>query len=102
MWLLLPKESIYDMIPREFMLWDLEKKWAPLKYIKLIKDMYDEIVTSVRTSGFTNEFTITTSLHQGLALSMYLFTIVIDVLTKSIQEETLLCMPFAIDIVLVH
>ena len=50
--------------------------------------MYDEIVTSVRTSGFTNEFTITTSLHQGLALSVYLFTIVIDVLTKSIQEET--------------
>ena len=63
MWFLLPKESIYDMIPREFMLWVLEKKWAPLKYIKLIKDMYDEIVTSVRTSGFTNEFTITTSLH---------------------------------------
>ena len=28
----------------------LENKVAPLKYIKLIKDMYDRVITSVRTS----------------------------------------------------
>ena len=39
-------------------LWQVfEKKRFPLKYIKLIKDMYDGVVTNVRTNeGIRNEF----------------------------------------------
>ncbi len=34
-----------------------KRKRVPLKYIKLIKDMYNKTVTSVRTSGgITSEF----------------------------------------------
>ena len=40
-------EKAYDRGPREVMWWVLEKKWVHLKYIKLIKDMYDGVVTSV-------------------------------------------------------
>ena len=59
-----------------------------MKYIKLIKDMYDIVVTSARTSGgTTNEFPITIGLHQGSLLSPYLFALVMDELNKSIQEE---------------
>ena len=49
----------------------------------LIKDMYDIIETSVKTS----EFPITIGLHQGLTLSPYLFALVMNELTKLIQDE---------------
>ena len=53
-------EKAYDRVPREVMWWVLEKNGVPLKYIKLIKDMYDDTVTGVRTSdGITSEFPIT-------------------------------------------
>ena len=46
----------YDRIPREVVV-GFEKKRFPLKYIKLIKDMYDGVVTNVRTNeGIRNEF----------------------------------------------
>jgi len=42
----------------------LEKKRVPLTYIKLIKDMYAEVVTSVKTSGgITSKFLIKIGLH---------------------------------------
>ena len=64
--------------------------------------MYNKAVTSVRTSGrITCEFPITIELHQGSALSTYLFSLVMDELIKSIQEEVSSCMLFANDIVLV-
>ena len=41
------------------MWWALEKHKVPAKYITLIKDMYDNVVTSVRTSdGDTDDFPI--------------------------------------------
>jgi hypothetical protein len=40
------------------------KEKSSLKYIKLIKDVYDGVVTSVRINvGITNEFPIIISLH---------------------------------------
>ena len=58
-----------------------------MRYIKVIKDMYDRVVTSVRTvGGYTEEFPIRIGLHQGSDLSPYLFTIVIDELIREIQE----------------
>ena len=52
-------EKAYDRIPRNVMWWALEKHKVPLKYITLIKDMYDNVVTSVRTSdGDTDDFPI--------------------------------------------
>jgi hypothetical protein len=50
----------------------------------LIKDMYDNVVTSVRTSdGDTNDFPIN-RLHQGSALSPYLFALMMDEVTRDI------------------
>jgi hypothetical protein len=39
-------EKANDRVPREVMWWVLENKRVSLKYIKLIKDMNDEVVTS--------------------------------------------------------
>jgi hypothetical protein len=58
------------------------------KYITLIKDMHDKFVTSVRTSdGDTDDFPITIGLHQGSALSPYLFDLVMDEVTRDIQGD---------------
>lgn len=59
-------------------------------------------VTSVRSPrGYTNEFPITVFLHQGSALSPYLFTLVTDELTGYIQDDIPWYMLFADDVVLV-
>jgi hypothetical protein len=64
--------------------------------------MYDNIVTSVRTSdGDTNDFPINIGLHQGSALSPYLFALVMDEVTRDIQGGIHWCMLFADDMILV-
>jgi hypothetical protein len=64
--------------------------------------MYDNIVTSIRTSdGDTNDFPINIGLYQGSALSPYLFALVIDEVTRDIQGDIPWCMLFADDVVLV-
>ena len=37
------------MKPREVLWWTLMKKRVPIKYIDIIKDMYDGVVANVRT-----------------------------------------------------
>jgi hypothetical protein len=95
-------EKAYDKIPRNLMWWALDKHKVPTKYVTLIKDMYDKVVTSVRTTdGDTNVFPINIGLHQGSALSPYIFALVIDDVTRDIQGDIPWCMLFADDVVLV-
>jgi hypothetical protein len=42
-------EKVYDKVPRDVMWWVLEKHKVPTKYITLIKDMYNDAMTCVRT-----------------------------------------------------
>jgi hypothetical protein len=92
-------EKAYDKVPRNVIWWTLQKHKVSTKYIK---DMYDNVVTSVRTSDEdTNDFTINIGLHQGSALSPYLFALVMDELTRDIQGDIPWCMLFTDDVVLV-
>jgi hypothetical protein len=84
------------------MWWALQKHKVSLNYNTLIKDMYDNIVTSVRISdGDTNDFSINIGLHQGSAQNPYLFALVMDEVTRDIQGGIPWCMLFADDMVLV-
>jgi hypothetical protein len=95
-------EKAYDKVPRDIMWWSLEKHKVPTKYITLIKDMYKDAMTCVRTcDGDTSDFPIKIGLHQGSALSPYLFTLVMDEVTRDIQGDIPWCMLFADDVVLV-
>jgi hypothetical protein len=58
--------------------------------------MYDNDVTSDRD---TNDFPINIELHQGIALSPYLFTLVMDEVTRDIQGGIPWCMLFTDDVV---
>ena len=95
-------EEVYDRVPREVLWWALKKKRVPGKYVQLVRAMYDRASTYVRsTAGETDQFNVAVGLHQGSALSPYLFLLVMDALTSDIQEEAPWCMLFADDIVLV-
>ena len=83
------------------MWWALEKHKVLTKYITPIKDMYHDVVICVQTcDGNTDDFPIKIGLHQGLALSPYLFTLVMDEVTRDIQDDIPWCMLFADDVVL--
>jgi len=71
-------------------------------YIRPIKGMYKGVKTSGRSSvGDTEYFSIDIGLHQGSTLSPFLFIIIIDELTREIQDEVPWCMLFTDDIVLI-
>jgi hypothetical protein len=75
---------------------------VPTKYASLIKDMYNNVVTSVRTNnGNIDYFPIKIGLYQGSALSPYLFALVMDEVTRDIQGDIPWCMLFADSVVLV-
>ena len=60
------------------------------------------IIFNVLTSdGDTDDFPIRIGLHQGSALSPYLFALVMDKVTRDIQGDIPWCMLFADDVVLV-
>jgi len=67
---------------------DIDEKGSSIKYIDIIKDMYDGVVANVRTCrGIISDFSITIGLHKESALSPFLFVIVIDEFTRTIQDE---------------
>lgn len=81
-------EKAYDRVPRDIIWWVLERKGVTRGYIDVVRDMYEGAVTTIRSpAGETSEFPITVGLHQGLALSPYLFALVMDELTRHIQED---------------
>ena len=81
-------EKSYDKVPRNVMWWALEKHKVPTKYITLIKDA----MMFVRTcDGDTTDFPINIRLHQGSALSPYLFALVMDEVARDIQDHIPWC-----------
>ena len=67
-------EKAYDRVPRAEVWNCLRIKEVEEKYIRLIQDMYECSKTSVKCSvGTTSSFQVRVGLHQGSALSPFLF-----------------------------
>ena len=83
-------EKAYDRVPRDLLWKVLEKNEVQIEYISAIQDMYEGVTTRVRTPvGETIDFPIRIGLHQGSALSPYLFNLVMDVLTEVYKKKFL-------------
>ena len=80
----------------------MRDKGVSEKYVRLVQDMYDGVTSYVNSCvGTTEEFEIKVGLHQGSALSPYLFDLIMDVISEGIRSKAPWEMLFADDIVLV-
>ncbi|KAK3550755.1 hypothetical protein QTP70_004596 [Hemibagrus guttatus] len=94
-------EKAYDRVPREELWYCMRKSGVAEKYVRVVQDMYDRSRTVVRCAvGQTEEFKVEVGLHQGSALSPFLFAIVMDQLSEEVRQESPCTMMFADDIVI--
>ena len=94
-------EKAYDRVPRQE-LWEcMRQSGVAEKYVRIVQDMYEGSVTSVRCAvGMTEGFQVQVGLHQGSALSPFLFAMVMDRLTDDARQESPWTMLFADDLVI--
>ena len=94
-------EKAYDRVPREELWCCMRKSGVAEKYVRLVQDMYENSMTAVRCAvGVTDSFKVKVGLHQGSALSPFLFALVMDRLTDEVRQESPWTMMFADDIVI--
>ncbi|KAK3543525.1 hypothetical protein QTP70_023635, partial [Hemibagrus guttatus] len=94
-------EKAYDRVPREELWYCMRKSGVAEKYVRVVQDMYERSRTVVRCAvGQTEEFNVEVGLHQGSALSPFLFAMVMDQLSEEVRQESPWTMMFADDIVI--
>ena len=94
-------EKAYDRVPREELWYCMRKSGIVEKYVRLVQDMYEASETVVRCAvGTTESFKVKVGLHQGSALSPFLFAVIMDRLTDEVRREPPWTMLFADDIVI--
>ncbi|KAK3572244.1 hypothetical protein QTP86_029403 [Hemibagrus guttatus] len=94
-------EKAYDRVPREELWYCMRKSGVAEKHVRVVQDMYERSRTVVRCAvGQTEEFNVEVGLHQGSALSPFLFAIVMDQLSEEVRQESPWTMMFADDIVI--
>ncbi|KAK3560072.1 hypothetical protein QTP86_033795 [Hemibagrus guttatus] len=94
-------EKAYDRVPREELWYCMRKSGVAEKYVRVVQDMYERSRTVVKCAvGQTEEFKVEVGLHQGSALSPFLFAIVMDQLSEEVRQEPPWTMMFADDIVI--
>ena len=94
-------EKAYDRVPKKELWYCMIKSGIAEKYVRLVQDMYEQSYTVVRCAiGTTESFKVKVGLHQGSALSTFLFAVIMDRLTNKVRREQPWTMLFADDIVI--
>ncbi|MCJ8735133.1 hypothetical protein PDJAM_G00243340 [Pangasius djambal] len=67
----------------------MRKSGVAEKYVRVVQDMNERSRTVVRCAvGQTEEFKVEVGLHQGSALSPFLFAMVMDQLSEEVRQES--------------
>ena len=94
-------EKIYDKVSREELWYCMKKSGIAEKYVRLVQDMYEGSKTVVSCAvGTTESFKVKVGLHQGSALSPFLFAVIMNRLTDELRRESPWTILFADDIVI--
>ena len=94
-------EKACDRVPREEVWNCLRLKELNEKYIRIIQDMHENCTTRVIcAAGDIDGFHVNFGLHQGSALSPFLFATIIDCMIGEIQRKALWDTLFDDDVVL--
>ena len=81
-------EKAYDTVPREVLWRCMRKRYIPEVYIRLVQDMYQGATTCVKSKRGTSEhFEVGIGLHQGWALSPFLFIMLVDTISQDVRNE---------------
>ena len=100
-WATVADEKAYDKVPREELLYFMKKSQVAEKYVKVVQDMFEDSITTVRcAAGMTEGFKVEVGLDQGSVLSPFLFAMVMDRLTDEVRQESPWNLMFADDIVI--
>ena len=95
-------EKAYDRVPREVVYWCLRRRGVPERIVRLVQATYTNSSTVVRTAeGPTDVFDIQVGLHQGSALSPFLFIVVLDTVTRDCRAGLPWELLFADDLVII-
>ena len=94
-------KKTYERVPRKELWYCMIKSGMVEKYVRLVQDIYKRSETVVRCAvGNTESFKVKIELHQGSALSPFLFAVIMHWLTDEVKREPPLTMLFADDIVI--
>ena len=81
-------EKAYDTVPREVLWRCMRKRNIPEGYIRLVQDMYQGATTRVKSKrGISEQFEVGIGLHQGSALSPFLFIMLVDTISQDVRNE---------------
>ena len=95
-------EIAYDRVPRKVVYWCLRKRGVIEGLIKIVEETHNGAMTRIRTQcGNTEAFGINVGVHQGSALSPFLFIAIMDTLTSEIRKTIPWELIFSDDIALV-
>ena len=75
-------EKVFARVPRVLIESFLRRKGVVECYLKAIMKMYKEVLSQVKVEGEdSKEFAVRVGIHQGSVLSLFIFAVVMDVVT---------------------
>ena len=81
-------EKAFDRVPRAEVWNCLRLRNVPEKLIRVVQDMCWGTTTQIRTTaGLSEAFNVTVGVHQGSAVSPFLFAVVMDCVTETVRKE---------------
>ena len=94
-------EKAFDRVPRNVLEWAMSQKGIPEVLVRSVMSLYEGAETKVRVdSELSEEFEVKVGMHQGSVLSVFLFAVVVDVVTDFTSEGALSELLYADDLFL--